>query len=151
MNRGMNKIKKETPKMFKKNMTNVLLYINVFVYLVNLVFPSSRYALMKIDQLISRGEQYRLLSSCIVHGSLIHLGFNMYSLYNTGPYIEKIFGPERFTTFYILSGVLANIGTYIIRSSPYALGASGCIYGILGALTTYFYRNREYLYDAEAR
>ena len=55
---------------------------------------------------------------------------------------ERIFGPERFVAIYMASGVLANVATVVMKSSPLSLGASGCTFGLVGAFAAYFYRNR---------
>ena len=132
-------------KLQKVTATNSFIFVNVFLFLLQQVYPSIQSRLLKSDRMIYFGETYRLLSSCFVHGSLLHLGFNMYSLYNTGPTAERLFGVERYATFFILSGVLGNVMTYALHSSPFSLGASGCICGLLGAITAFYYRNRLYL------
>lgn len=76
----------------RKSMTNALIFTNVAVFLFQKIYPSLQYALMKVDPLIARGQSYRLLTGCIAHGSIMHLGFNMYSLYNIGPLAEAKFG-----------------------------------------------------------
>ena len=87
--------------------------------------------LMKIDFLIKRGQVYRLFTALFMHANLSHLVMNCFSINNIGPQAEKVFGQGRFFIFYLLSGVLANIGTLILGTSPYALGASGSAFGIV--------------------
>ena len=58
---------------------------------------------------------------------------------------EQLFGTARFLATYVASGVLANIGTFLFKSSPASLGASGCIFGLLGALGMHYYRNQNIL------
>lgn len=64
--------------------TNVLLAINLIVFLITEKYPQLKMKFMKINWKISRGEEYRLLTSIFLHGSFGHLMTNSYSLYNTG-------------------------------------------------------------------
>jgi len=125
--------------------TNILIALNVLGYLAVMKNPYLRTQLMKIDFFVSRGQFYRLFTSCFMHGSVPHIAMNSYSLYNIGPQTEQLFGPSRFLFIYLASGLLANIGTYIAGTSPYALGASGCVFGLLGALGGYFMTNKKIL------
>jgi len=70
---------------------------------------------------------------------------NSYSLYNIGPFAQSSFGAERFVATYLASGLVANVATYATNSSPYSLGASGCTFGLIGALLIYFWRNKRIL------
>eukprot|EP01031_Cornospumella_fuschlensis_P031298 gene31298-37826_t len=98
---------------------------------------------MKIDHLIARGQIYRLLTSLFLHGSAYHLFANTFSLSQIGPQIERIFGPMAYVTIYLSSGALANAGAYLTHSSPFALGASGCVFGLLGAYAVFAYRESQ--------
>ena len=122
--------------MFKKfltlSSTNAILWSNILVYVACQIFPSITDVLMKNDRLISRGQTYRLFTCCFAHGSLYHIGCNLYSLYNMGPQAERLFGSSRFLSIYLMSGLMANMGTYLAHTSPYSLGASGCVFGIIG-------------------
>lgn len=127
-------------------LTNVIIAANVLLFLAGQsLYPNINRRLMKMDNLIRRGQYYRLLTSTFVHGSLPHLLFNAYTIHQIGNDAERLFGKTRFFITYILAGVFANIGTYIMKTSPYSLGASGCAFGIIGAFTTYFYRNKRIL------
>jgi membrane associated rhomboid family serine protease len=130
------------------NASNLIILINGIVYILTKGVPglegNSRMLnkLIKVDWLISRGETYRLFTSLLCHGSFYHILVNSMSLYQIGPIAERMFGSFRFTTTYFAAGLIANIGTFYAGSSPYSLGASGCTFGILGALATHYFRNR---------
>jgi len=64
--------------------TNILLAINLIVFLITEKYPQLKMKFMKINWKISRGEEYRLLTSIFLHGSFGHLMTNSYSLHNTG-------------------------------------------------------------------
>jgi rhomboid protease GluP len=80
-----------------------------------------------------------------VHGSLRHLFMNMLSLSRVGPQAESVLGLTLFLLIYVFSGVGANWMTYLASKSPYTLGASGSLYGLLGAMAVYMLRNRDSL------
>ena len=102
--------------------------------------------LMKNDRAIRYyGQNYRLLTSLFIHGNLQHVLMNSYSLYNIGPAVEYAFGTFRYILTYLASGVIANFLTFSTGSSPLSLGASGCTFGLIGALATYSYRNKKVL------
>ena len=129
------------------SVSRALIAANVALHLVsagNLV-PNLQRRLSKVDFMIRRGEVYRLLTATFLHSSLPHLLFNCYSLYQVGPQAERVFGRTIFLVIYILSGVIANISTFLLNTSPMSLGASGCLFGIIGAFAAYFFRNRNIL------
>ena len=123
-------------------MTNVLIALNLAAFLAIKKFPYLSSKFMKFDRMIARGQTYRLFTSVFVHTAIYHVGANSYSLYQIGPMADKLFGPARFLSTYLFSGIMANVATYLLKSSPASLGASGCTFGIIGAFTTHFYRNR---------
>ena len=90
---------------------------------------------------------WTLFFSLFSHADLEHLFFNMFALFMFGPVLEDRIGSGRFLFVYLLAGLVGGIG-FMLFNSPFdtALGASGAIYGILGALvlltpnlTVYFY------------
>lgn len=137
--------------------TSALIFANVVVYALTKGIPGLGWIplfkgnprllqkLMKINVAIDRGQVYRLLTSCFCHGSLMHLFSNCISLSSIGPETERLFGPLRFLIMYVGSGVLADVSTYLLRCSPYSLGASGCVFGLVGAMAAFYYSNRAVL------
>jgi rhomboid protease GluP len=95
----------------------------------------------KVNQAIAAGELWRLLTPVFVHAGLWHLFVNMYSLFALGPAVERFFGSPRTLAFYLLSGVSGV--TLSLAFSPYpSVGASGAIFGLLGALATFLFHHR---------
>jgi len=96
--------------------------------------------LLYLDPATLPQEPWTLITSMFLHGGLLHLFFNGFALYMFGPYLEQIIGSRRFLAIYFASGLaggLAYAATYyfgILPASIPALGASGAIYGILGAV-----------------
>jgi membrane associated rhomboid family serine protease len=84
---------------------------------------------------VAAGDWYRLVTSMFLHGSLIHLALNMLALWWLGSVVEQALGTWRFLLVYFVSGLAGSAGALLL-SNPLqpTVGASGAIYGILGAL-----------------
>ena len=87
------------------------------------------------------GDWYRLVSAMFLHGSLLHLAFNMFALYWLGTVVEQALGSLRFVLVYFAAGLAGSAGA-LLFTDPFTptVGASGAIYGILGALLVLEYR-----------
>jgi len=87
-------------------------------------------------------SQYPLLSltSSLVHGGYLHLGGNMLFLWVFGNAINYKFGHWRYLTLYALCALVSGMAHYTLRGGP-VVGASGAIYGVMGAFLIYFPRN----------
>jgi membrane associated rhomboid family serine protease len=87
------------------------------------------------------GDWYRLVTAMFLHASLLHLAFNMLALYWLGTIVEQALGTWRFLLLYFVSGIAGSAGALAL-SNPFAVtvGASGAIYGIMGALLVLEYR-----------
>src|SRR3989344_2772693 len=81
---------------------------------------------------LSWNEPWRFLTAVFLHGSLIHLVFNLFALALFGSALEKFIGGWRFLIVFFVSGILANLISINFYSS--SLGASGAIFGVIGAL-----------------
>ncbi len=91
-------------------------------------------------------EFYRLVTSVFLHAGLIHLVCNMYSLYIIGPQLESFFGKVKYTIIFIGSGIIGNLLTIgFLQDNHIGIGASGAIFGLLGALLYFGYHYRVYL------
>ena len=99
---------------------------------------------MKVNELILRGQIWRLITPMFLHASIIHIGFNMYALNIFGPGLERHFGHLRFLTLYLLSAFAGNVLSFVFSLAP-SLGASTAVFGLLGAEGVFLYQNRELL------
>ncbi|MDI2586040.1 rhomboid family intramembrane serine protease [Psychrobacillus sp. NEAU-3TGS] len=128
---------------------STLLAINIVIYiLTNIpVLGDAIYSQgVHFNLLISEGEYWRLVTPLFLHATFFHLLFNMFSLYLFGPELEQIAGKARFLTIYLLAGLVGSIATYLIHDWNYvSVGASGAIYGILGAFGALVYYTRNLL------
>jgi len=94
----------------------------------------------KVNSLIQAGEVWRLFASTFIHIGIIHLAFNLYALWALGPLSEESYGHRRFFVIYILSGLGGSIASFLF-SPALSAGASGAIFGLLGALLYYSYKH----------
>jgi len=101
----------------------------------------------KINQFILQGEIWRFLTPAFLHGSILHLGFNMYALFVIGPALEKKYGSSSFILLYVISAVFGNIFSFLF-SSYISLGSSTAIFGLIAAQGVYIYKNRYLLGNA---
>jgi rhomboid protease GluP len=136
--------------------TTVLLVVNILIFGVSLVttMQSGQAAGLSIlwglapDRLTLSGatnpfaiyyahQWYRLITAMFLHGSLIHIGFNMMVLMDIGPAVEDVYGSARYLFLYISTGVAGFLLSSLSGHS--SIGASGAILGLIGlmiAITT---------------
>ncbi|MDK2979850.1 MAG: rhomboid protease GluP [Chloroflexota bacterium] len=95
----------------------------------------------KVNQFILKGELWRLLTPLLLHGSILHIAFNMYALYAIGPGLESRYGTESFIILYLIGGLWGNTASFLFSARP-SLGASTAIFGLIAAQGVYIYKNR---------
>jgi rhomboid protease GluP len=96
---------------------------------------------MKVNDLIVQGQLWRLFTPMLLHGSLLHIGFNMYALYALGPGLESYYGHQRFLLLYVLAGFAGNVLSFLF-SPANSLGSSTAIFGLLGAQAVFLLQNK---------
>jgi rhomboid protease GluP len=145
--------------------TWILLVVNVVIWAAGFVYgqvglgisgvPATGEQLalfpgMKVNELVYEGQWWRLLSSQYVHLGLMHIVFNGYGLYVLGPILEKAYGPKRFFVLYLASGTIGSIASFLFTEGASG-GASGAIYGLVGALIVFGWKYREELPERISR
>ena len=95
----------------------------------------------KENTLIAHGELWRLLTPIFIHASLLHIAFNVYALYYLGQQMETFYGPARFTLLFFIAGLSGSVISLLLNPAP-SVGASGAIFGLIGAEGVLLYRNR---------
>ncbi len=90
--------------------------------------------------LTAGGEWWRLLTSTFLHFGILHLAFNMWALWVNGVLAERLYGSTRYLTLYLAAGVAGSVTSFLWHPFVNGAGASGAIFGVLGALFAYFLR-----------
>jgi membrane associated rhomboid family serine protease len=135
----------------KPILTYALLGINLAVFLADTALNGQLTQLgAKDNAAIMAGEIWRFITPMFLHGGWLHIGVNSYSLYIIGPQVERYFGHRRFAAIYLLSGIAGVIASFTFSQFP-SIGASGAIFGLIGALLPLLYRNRGVLADTRRR
>jgi membrane associated rhomboid family serine protease len=86
---------------------------------------------------VGAGEWWRLVTSGFMHGGIPHVGMNMYVLYVIGPQLERLLGSLRFAGLYAAALLAGSLGVMILSPFQATLGASGAIFGLLGAAAAF--------------
>jgi membrane associated rhomboid family serine protease len=134
---------RRTTSSFSAPATMVLIAINVGIYIITAAqggginLPGgalfSQWALQGAS--VENGDWWRLVGAMFLHGSIFHLLFNMLALYWLGTIIEQALGTPRFLLVYFVSGLAGSAGALWFSSAfEVTVGASGAIFGLIGAL-----------------
>jgi membrane associated rhomboid family serine protease len=83
---------------------------------------------------VVHGDWWRLITAAFLHYGPIHIGLNMLSLYFAGSILETVVGRWRYLLIYLVSGVAGSAGALVLTPNSPTAGASGAIFGVLGAL-----------------
>ncbi|MCX7608477.1 MAG: rhomboid family intramembrane serine protease [Anaerolineales bacterium] len=135
--------------------TYILFGLTIFVYLLQLAGQALNFDLItflgiKYNDFIRAGQVWRLVTPVFLHGSILHIGFNMYALLVYGRSLESRFGHVRFTLLYFLSAFAGNVLSFILNTQP-SLGASTAIFGLVAAEATFILQNRNMIANAGRR
>ena len=94
---------------------------------------------------VRNGQIYRLLTGIFIHGGILHLLVNSYSIYIIGSQVESYLGKLKYIIIYLFSGITGSLLSITFSASIPSVGASGAIFGLLGALLYFGYYYRVYL------
>lgn len=122
----------------RARVTQLLVGVNVVLYLVMLVHSSLQYQWAMLGQGVAAGQWYRLLTSAFLPGAgslgILDIAFNMWALLIVGPAMERQLGWLRYLAVYLISAIGGSVSYYFLAPvHQYALGASGAIFGLFGA------------------
>jgi membrane associated rhomboid family serine protease len=122
--------------------TQTIIGLCVAAYLLQILTSANVTQDFKFAPVFALAEPWRLLTAAFLHSpsSPLHILFNMYALWMTGPYLEALLGRVRFTALYLLSALGGSV-VYLLLSSPEnvdqwgggTVGASGAVFGLFGA------------------
>lgn len=135
----------------KPVVTYALIAINIIVFLLMYILGNGSRdvsTLIKFGAnyslLVKGGQYYRLLTSAFLHIGLIHLLVNCYALYVIGPQIESFYGKIKYLLIYLSSAIFGSLLSTLF-STGISAGASGAIFGLMGAMVYFGYHYRVYL------
>ncbi|MFZ4655795.1 MAG: rhomboid family intramembrane serine protease [Caldilineaceae bacterium] len=133
-----------TPTIF---ITQLLIGLNILIWVL-MVFSGA--GIMGEDLVVfvhwganyapftTNGEWWRLFTSIFLHFGIIHLGFNMFALYQIGPILERIYGNLGYLLIYLAAAITGGLASLLFYTPPIvSAGASGAIFGLYGALLGY--------------
>jgi len=136
------------PQASKPLVTYVLIGVTVFIYLLQVLSQAIANGYDwpfilggKINELILDGQVWRLLTPALLHGSLLHIAFNMYALFSLGSSMERYYGQKRYLMLYIIGAFCGNALSFLL-SPKASIGASTAVFALVAAEGVFIYRNR---------
>lgn len=160
LNQKTYKEEKKLDKIFKikkANVTQILIIINIAIFLIMLFssfmgsnlssiityYGANNYELIQTNGILGL---FRLITSMFIHADIFHIFFNMYALYVVGSQVERYYGKLKFLIIYFVSGILGSLFSNVFMvSNTISVGASGAIFGLFGALAYFSYNYRAVL------
>lgn len=109
----------------------VLIGLCIFIFILQQIIPGFTENLLLISNR-ALAEPWRFVTSIFVHADLLHLGYNMLALFFFGLVLESVLGSRIFLLIFFLAGIDASFASLFFYER--SLGASGAVYGIIGAL-----------------
>lgn len=91
---------------------------------------------------VVQGEWWRLLTASLLHAGFVHLAFNLWAFWSAGFLTERLFGNAAFLVIYVLSAVGGSLVSITLKPLIVAVGASGAIFGVYGALLAFVLTHR---------
>jgi len=122
--------------------TRALIAVNVVVYLITAVQGAGLNSpggslvdkWLLYGPYVAHGDWWRLVTAMFLHGSILHIAFNMFALWVIGGPVEQYLGGPRYLGLYFVSGLAGSAGALLQTPTTPIVGASGAIFGILGAM-----------------
>lgn len=136
------------------SVTNLLIAANVVAFVIMGLFGAgwittasmSPYLLFAANNAgaTTDGEWWRVFTCMFVHYGLLHLALNMWALYQTGHFVEKLLGRSLFLTAYLGSGLIASFTSLLWHGDKiWSAGASGAVFGVFGMLIGFMLREKQ--------
>ena len=153
LNYSIEKEKSNNPKVkYKESLvTYILICINILIFIITAFLSKNIYNIdlytlialgAKVNGLIDNGQPWRLLTCAFLHGGLAHIAFNMYSLKIIGSEVEYVYGKVKYIGIYLISALGGSIFSYLFNADSISVGASGAIFGLLGAMIIFGIRHK---------
>src|SRR5262249_17557787 len=119
--------------------TKILIGLNLLVYLITVAqggginAPGGRLfdKFLLFGPAVKSGDWWRLITSAFLHGSVLHIAFNMLALWWIGGPVETVMGRWKYLALYLISGLAGAAGALLVSPLTPTVGASGAIFGLL--------------------
>ena len=119
----------------QQTLTKNLIFFISGCFVLTLVQPNLQGDLALHGIAVNDGQYYRLLTVALVHGGWVHLICNMLALFSIGTPIENFYGKNKYVFILLTSLIAGSLASYLFNPlNTYAVGASGMIFGLFGAL-----------------
>jgi rhomboid protease GluP len=151
-------VRRESFKQYltKFPITSLIIAINVIYFILLHLYPGvnegetifkwGAYYLPAVQA----GEYYRLITPIFMQIGLSHFIFNVFSIFMFVSVLEHLIGRGRFIIIYLVSGIAGYVTTFLFSTNYLSLGASGAIFGVLGAFL-YLSRKKSVMLDEASR
>lgn len=117
----------------KPVVTFAIIGITLAVFVVNLLLGGMANYYLTYYPILTAIAPWTMLTAALAHSSIFHIALNMFALFLFGPALEKGLGRARFIALYVLSAFGGSVAVLLLSPSGGVLGASGAIFGLLGA------------------
>jgi rhomboid protease GluP len=97
----------------------------------------------KENTLIAHGQYWRFVTPIFLHANLLHVGLNMLNFVVLGVFLERLVGHARFLLIYLVTGIISIIASYSFAPQEISVGASGAIFGLVGAYSVFVLVHRQ--------
>lgn len=119
----------------RRTITGSLVFVIATSYLLQIILPGYEDRFLLNRFFVEQGEFYRLFTVALVHGGLWHLAFNLIALHALGSPLENYFGRNKYIAILVVSLLCGSLlSVFFNPANVYSIGASGMIFGLLGAL-----------------
>lgn len=129
-----------------------IIAVTVISFLAQQLIPEYQTNFWSVPVLIAQGEWWRLFTPVLVHAGFLHVAMNMFVLYVYGQNAEQGFGSVRFVAIYVVSALTGSAFSYAFSGNDVlvpSVGASGAVFGVIGALIVYLYNRRSSQFVAQ--
>ena len=99
----------------------------------------------KENSLIVQGQYWRFITPVFLHATILHVALNMLNLVILGVFVERLVGHLRFLLIYFVTGVVSIIASFVLMPGEVSVGASGAIFGLVGAYSLFILLHRRAL------
>lgn len=140
----------------KPRLSRLLIFLIILMYVIEMLFNAlyNEKAIIllgaKWNEGITNGQYYRFITPVFLHGNLIHLFLNIFAIKIFAQELESVYGSYRFLITFLLTSWSATLTSYVF-SKGLAIGASGFLFGVIGSLLVFFFKQREKLSGATMR